>query len=47
MNANTQNILNKTLSSDAGIGALALRIPVGEVLASYSANILGWWSGLG
>ncbi len=48
MNANTQNILNKTLSSDAGIGALALRIPVGVVLASHGAQkLFGWFGGYG
>ena len=47
MNPNTQYILNKTLSSDAGIGALALRIPVAVVLASRGAGIHGWWRGLG
>ena len=47
MNANTQDILNKTLSSDAGIGALALRVPVGVVLASHGADIFRWWSSLG
>jgi len=48
MNVNTQNILNKTLSSDAGIGALALRVPVGVVLASHGAQkLFGGFGGYG
>ena len=47
MTTNTQDILNKTLSSDAGIGALALRIPVAVVLASRGAGINVRWRDFG
>lgn len=48
MNTNIRNFLNKSLSSDAGIGALVLRIPVGVVLAGHGAQkLFGWFGGYG
>ncbi len=48
MNTDTRNFLNKSLSSDAGIGALVLRIPVGVVLAGHGAQkLFGWFGGYG
>jgi putative oxidoreductase len=44
---NTQ-LINKALSSDAGIAALALRIPVGIVLAAHGAQkLFAWFGGYG
>lgn len=41
------SFLNKVLSTDAGWGALALRIPVGIILAAHGAQKLFGWFGRG
>ena len=40
--------LHKLLKSDAGIAALALRVPVGIILAAHGAQkLFGWFGGYG
>jgi putative oxidoreductase len=40
--------LNKLLTSNAGAGSLALRIPVGTILAAHGAQkLFGWFGGYG
>ena len=40
--------LHKVLKSDAGIAALALRVPVGIILAAHGAQkLFGWFGGYG
>ncbi|HEY8568746.1 DoxX family protein [Microbulbifer sp.] len=44
---NTQ-LINKVLNSNAGLGALALRVPVGAILAAHGAQkLFGWFGGYG
>jgi len=41
-------MINKTLVSDAGIGALVIRVPVGAVLTAHGAQkLFGWFGGHG
>ena len=41
-------IINKLLQSNAGLGSIALRIPVGIVLAAHGAQkLFGWFGGYG
>ena len=43
-----KNIMNKTLSSEVGISALVLRVPVGIILAAHgSQKLFGWFGGHG
>ncbi len=40
--------IQKLLSSQAGIGGLALRVPVGTILAAHGAQkLFGWFGGYG
>lgn len=40
--------LHKLLKSDAGVAALALRVPVGIILAAHGAQkLFGWFGGYG
>ena len=40
--------LNKLFTSNAGFGSLALRIPVGTILAAHGAQkLFGWFGGYG
>lgn len=42
------NIVNKLLSSNAGVAALILRVPVGLILAAHGAQkLFGWFGGYG
>jgi putative oxidoreductase len=44
----SDNFLQRVLSSDAGVGALALRIPVGIIFAAHGAQkLVGWFCGYG
>ncbi|WGL17878.1 DoxX family protein [Microbulbifer bruguierae] len=44
---NTQ-VINKVLNSNAGVGAFALRVPVGIILAAHGAQkLFGWFGGYG
>ena len=44
----SKSIINNVLQSDAGLGSLALRIPVGIVLAAHGAQkLFGWFGGYG
>jgi putative oxidoreductase len=42
------NFLDRVLSTDEGVGALALRIPVGIIFAAHGAQkLFGWFGGHG
>ncbi|WP_160152906.1 DoxX family protein [Microbulbifer sp. ALW1] len=44
----TTQVINKILSSNTGLGALALRVPVGIILAAHGAQkLFGWFGGYG
>lgn len=44
----TTSLLNKILTSKAGVAALVLRIPVGLILAAHGAQkLFGWFGGNG
>lgn len=48
MNTQLNQIVNKILSSNAGYGALILRIPVGLILMAHgSQKLFGWFGGYG
>lgn len=41
-------MINKILSSNAGLSALVLRVPLGLVLAAHGAQkLFGWFGGYG
>ena len=43
-----KNLINTLLHSDAGWGALILRVPVGLILATHGAQkLFGWFGGYG
>ncbi len=42
------NLIHKTLTSYAGLGALILRVPIGLILAAHgSQKLFGWFGGYG
>ena len=44
----TTSLLNKILTSKAGVAALVLRVPVGLILAAHGAQkLFGWFGGNG
>lgn len=48
MNTHIQQHLINLLSSQAGIGALVLRVPVGTILTAHGAQkLFGWFGGYG
>ena len=48
MNAKTRSFIIRLSSSNAGVGALALRIPVGVILVAHGAQkLFGWFGGYG
>lgn len=43
-----QNLINKTLSSHAGLETLVLRVPIGLILAAHgSQKLFAWFGGYG
>ena len=43
-----KQMINKVLNSNAGLAALALRVPVGIILAAHGAQkLFGWFGGYG
>ncbi len=47
-NTQTPKTITRILSSHAGLGALALRVPVGAVLSAHGAQkLFGWFGGYG
>lgn len=43
-----QNLLSKILVTHAGLEALALRLPIGVILAAHgSQKLFGWFGGYG
>jgi len=48
MQTTMKNRLNTLLATDGGLGALALRVPVGAILAAHGAQkLFGWLGGYG
>lgn len=47
-NSTSSRLINRLLASDAGVAALALRVPTGLILAAHgSQKLFGWFGGYG